>query len=74
MEVRRVSGNVFDVFLGRQWSDWVRMKVTRHGAFRIDGLKVDHQLRKEISDLLNPYMPIVYGQDQRITLANCLSI
>ena len=71
MEVRRVDGNTFDVFQGKQWGTWTRVRKGRSSAYRIAGERLSHAQLHELDSLLHPTMPIVYGQPQEQTLANC---
>ena len=71
MEVRRVNNNTFDVFIGKQWSDWIRVRKGRSSVHRLAGQHVPHATLKELDELIQINMPITYGQTQQQTLDNC---
>ncbi len=70
MEARRVARNVFDIFFGNQWCDWIRVRQTSHGTHRVAGMRVDHATLKHIDTFLAPNMPITYGQSMEEMLFN----
>lgn len=74
MEARRVDRNTFDIFFGKQWGTWTRVRCNRHGVYRVAGEKVDHRTMKELGEMLAPNMPINYGQTIQQTYFNCLAI
>lgn len=74
MEMRRLDRNTYDVFLGNQWSTWVRVRQGKGGTYRIAGQKVDHRLLKELDSILAPNMPITYGQTTEEMLHNINAI
>jgi hypothetical protein len=70
MEIRRVEKNVFDIFQGKGWDRWSRVKNARGNAFVVAGQRLPrHQLR-ELHDILFPYFPINYGQTVDHTVRN----
>lgn len=73
-EIRRVSGNVFDVFYDNGWNAWTRVRKGRSFCHVIGGRRLPHREMKHLNDILHPTMPIVYGQPQETTLNNCRSI
>jgi hypothetical protein len=74
MEIRRVDRNTFDVFLGTQWDQHIRVRAGRSSLYRVSGLRVDRGVFNEIESLIHPNMPINYTQPQTQTLANCRAI
>ena len=73
-EARRIDNNTFDIFIGKQWSDWVRVRKGRNGTYRLAGNKVDHAFLREMDAILAPNMPISYGQDMHTMLHNNIAI
>lgn len=73
-EARRIDRNTFDIFIGKQWGTWTRVRQGRNGTYVIAGQKVDHQTLRELNELVAPNMPITYGQDMHTTLHNCIAI
>ena len=74
IEARRVSRNVYDLFFGTQWSDWVRVRQTRSGVHRVAGMMIDRQTLRDLDGVLAANMPITYGQDMETMLRNNLAI
>lgn len=74
MEFRRIDNNTYDVFLGTQWSSWVRVRQGRNGTYRLSGQWVDHNLLRELDSILAPNMPISYGQTAEEMLHNINAI
>ena len=74
MEARRVDNNTYDIFIGKQWGTWVRVRQNRHNTYRVGGNKVDHAFLKELHEILAPNMPITYGQDMHTMLHNNVAI
>lgn len=70
IEARRIDRNTYDLFLGNQWSDWIRVRQNRNGVYRVAGIRVDHSLLKWLAEVLAPNMPITYGQDMNTMLIN----
>lgn len=62
MEIRKVAYNVFDVFLGNQWDEWTRVKLTKNNIFVINGNKLNHNTLKYLFAVLFFNFPINYGQ------------
>ena len=73
-EARRIDHNTYDIFMGTQWSSWIRVRQGRQGTYRLAGQRVDHQVLKELDTLLAPNMPVNYGQDMHTTMHNCMAI
>lgn len=74
MEARRLDRNTWDIFVGKQWGDWIRVRLGRTGVYRVAGMRVDHALLRELDRYLAPDMPITYGQDMSTMLNNNLAI
>ena len=74
IEARRINSNTYDLFFGKQWSDWIRVRQNRHGVYRVAGMMIDHPTMKELHNILAPNMPITYGQDLATMLHNNLAI
>lgn len=71
MEIRRVDHNTYDVFQGRQWGTWTRVRKGRNNTYALGGEKLPKALLKFLHDILAPNMPINYGQNLETTLHNC---
>ena len=74
MEARRLDRNTWDIFIGKQWGDWIRVRLGRTGFYRVAGMKVDHALLRDLGTYLAPNMPITYGQNMQTMLNNNLAI
>ena len=74
IEARRVDNRTYDLFLGTQWSDHVRVRQGRNGTYRVSGIKVDHSLLRWLDTVLAPNMPVTYGQDLNTMINNINSI
>lgn len=70
IEARRIDNNTYDLFIGNQWSDWIRVRRGRSSTYRLAGIRVEHALLKWLHDVLAPNMPITYGQDMNTMLIN----
>ena len=71
MEIRRVDHRTYDVFQGKQWSTWTRVRQSRHNTYVLGGEKLGHQLLHFLHSILAPNMPVNYGQFLETTLHNC---
>jgi hypothetical protein len=74
MDVRRVDRNTFDVFLGTQWDQHIRVRLGRSSIYRMSGIRLDRASMHQLEEILHPTMPITYGQPQPQTLALCKAI
>jgi ankyrin repeat protein len=74
MEARRVDRNTYDIFFGTQWSDHVRVRQTRHNTYRVSGMRVPHEVLKDLHNILAWNMPITYGQSMEQMLHNVSAI
>ena len=63
IEARRIDNNTYDLFLGKQWTDWIRVRQGRNGVYRLAGMRVDHGLLKWLNTVLARDMPITPGMD-----------
>jgi len=72
-EIRRVDHNTYDVFIGKQWSDWTRVRVGRTSAYILDGLKLPYAFLKHLHSVCRSNMPINYQQDHEKTLMHCFN-
>jgi hypothetical protein len=70
IEARRIDNNTYDLFLGNQWSDWIRVRQGRSSVYRLAGIRVEHSLLKWLHTVLASDMPITYGQDMNTMLIN----
>lgn len=52
--IRRVSRNVFDVFEGKQWSSWSRLKAGRNGVYVAQGERLPYSTTKALAAAINP--------------------
>ena len=74
LEARRIDNNTYDIFIGKQWGDWVRVRKGRSSTYRLAGMRVPHDLLKWLHTVLAPNMPINYGQDIETMLHNINAI
>lgn len=74
IEARRIDRNTYDLFLGTQWSDHVRVRQGHHSTYRVSGQRVDHELLKWLHGVLAVNMPITYGQDLNTMINNVNAI
>jgi hypothetical protein len=63
IECRRIDAHVYDIFQGKQWDEWSRVRKGRSSTFVLAGNRLPHGLLKALDDILRPNMPITYGQD-----------
>ena len=52
--VKRLGRNVFDVFEGRQWGSWSRLKIGRNGVFFVAGNSLHRGVYKALAANINP--------------------
>lgn len=52
--VQRVSRNVFDVFQGKQWGTWSRLRSGRNGVYVAQGERLSHATTKQLAASINP--------------------
>ena len=62
LEVRRVSKYVFDLFYGTQWDQWSRVKKGRSSTYVVQGQHLPKPELHRLHEILDPRMPITYGQ------------
>ena len=74
IEARRVDHNTYDIYLGNQWSDWIRVRQGRSSTYRVAGMRVEHSLLRWLHTVLAPNMPITYGQDMNTMINNINAI
>jgi len=72
-EIRRVDHNTYDVFIGKQWADWARVRVGRSSAFVLQGMRLPYGFLKHMKTVCASNMPINFGQDHETTLRNCFN-
>ncbi len=61
--IRKLDARRFDVFEGKQWSTWSRLKSSRKGVFVEKGLSLPYNIIKALADNTNPNL-----QEQTIIL------
>ena len=61
--VIRAGYNIFDVFEGKQWSSWSRLKSGRHDVYVAAGDRLPHPVTKALAAAINPKL-----RQQLITL------
>ncbi len=74
MELRRVDGNTYDLFQGKGWNNWTRVRKGRSSTFGVSGQRIPHQVMKGLDEILHPQFPINYGQTLGQTLDNLAAI
>ncbi len=52
--IRRVNHNVFDVFEGKQWGTWSRLKGGRNGVYVVNGERLPYSVVKALAANINP--------------------
>jgi len=62
IEVRRVNRFTYDLFLGKQWGTWARVRQGRSSTWQMAGEPLPKSLLRELHDVLHPTMPVSYGQ------------
>lgn len=70
MEMRRVDNNTYDIFRGKGWDNWTRVRKGRSSTYGVTGMRVPHQTLKDLDQVLNPHLPICYGQSFEQTITN----
>ena len=73
-EARRLDKFTYDIFQGKGWDNWVRVKQGRSSTYRIAGEKITHAELKDLHQILDPRMPITYGQPMENMLININAI
>lgn len=51
---KRVGYNTFDIFQGKQWGSWSRIRAGRNGVYVARGLPLPHALVKALAEQVNP--------------------
>lgn len=77
MEIRKVNNNVFDVFFGNQWSEWVRIRRIRNDRpfFPVTGnVKVSRETLQHLSDFVFIGFPVSHAQRFETTVHNLMSM
>jgi hypothetical protein len=62
IEVRRINRFTYDLFIGTQWDDAVRVKQGRSSTYVVLGQPLPKPLLRDLHEILHPTMPITYGQ------------
>lgn len=70
MEIRRVDHNTYDLFHGKGWNNWTRVRKGRSSTFGLQGQRIPHSEMKALDEVLHPRMPINYGQSLEQTINN----
>ena len=52
--VRRVNQSTFDVFEGKQWGSWSRLKGNHFGVYVQKGIRQPHSVVKALTSMINP--------------------
>ena len=52
--VKRLGRNVFDVFEGKQWSSWSRLKIGRNGVYVAAGNLLHRGVTKALVATIDP--------------------
>lgn len=47
----------FDVFLGKGWDNWTRVKRTSRGVFGVAGNRLSHPTMREVQQAVNTRIP-----------------
>lgn len=74
MEIRRVDHNTYDLFQGKGWDNFTRVRKGRSSTFGVLGQRVPHAMLKDLDSILHPHFPINYGQTLGQTLDNLAAI
>jgi len=53
--VVRVNRTTFDVFQGKQWGDWSRLRSGRNGVYVAKGRSLSHATTKALAAAINPF-------------------
>ena len=61
--VMRVNHRTFDVFQGKQWGAWSRLRSGHSGVYVANGEKLSHAVTKQLATSIDPKQ-----QQQFITL------
>jgi len=62
IEARRIDRHTYDLFIGTGWDNWVRVRQGRSSTYRLAGEKISKPELRELDEILDPKMPITYGQ------------
>ena len=52
--VKRVGFNTFDVFQGKQWGTWSRLRSGRNGVYVAQGERLGHDTTQAVAAAINP--------------------
>ena len=53
-QVMRVARNVFDVFQGKQWGTWSRLRAGRNGVYVADGERLSYDTTRQLAASIDP--------------------
>jgi len=53
-QVVRVNRTTFDVFQGKQWGDWSRLRSGRNGVYVAKGRSLSHATTKALAANIDP--------------------
>ena len=56
-QVNRLNKNTFDIFEGKQWGSWTRLRGGKNGVYIADGLKLPRPLVRAVAGKINPKLP-----------------
>ena len=74
IEVRRVNRFTYDLFLGKQWGTWARVKQGRSSTWQMAGDPLPKPLLRDLHEILHPTMPVSYGQSVGEMLDNFVAM
>lgn len=74
LELRRVDHNTYDLFQGKGWNNWTRVRKGRSSTFGVAGQRIPHALMRDLDQVLHKQFPINYGQQLEETVRNLNSI
>lgn len=53
-QVMRVARNVFDVFQGKQWGTWSRLRAGRNGVYVANGERLSYDTTRQLAASIDP--------------------
>lgn len=69
MNIRRIDNNTFDIFQGKGWNNWTRIRKGRSSTYGVLGKRISHALMKDLNEVLHARLPVNYAQSLETTLA-----
>jgi len=70
IELRRISFNTYDLFMGTGWQNHSRVRRAKHDTYVMSGSRLPKPLLRDLHHILHPSLPITPGMTLEQTLNN----